>query len=512
MSGAVPVFSRHLALLGTASDVGKSVLACAFCRLLSDAGHVVAPYKAQNMSNNAAVAHDGGEMGRAQYVQAFAARVPASVHHNPVLLKPMSDTGSQVVVRGRVPFMSEARTYYEHAAALREVAHESLVELCQKHDVVVIEGAGSCAEVNLRGRDFVNFAAAEAANARVVLVADIERGGVFAQIVGSLEVMLPEERARVCGVIVNKFRGDASLFDDGVRYLEQRTRLPVLGVVPHVRGLDIDEEDSVALTRRTSVSRATAADGVRIAVIAYPHIANYTDFDALGLEAVTVEYVTQAADLAGFDAVILPGSKAVAKDLGWLRTTGLFGAVQHYHATGGKLLGVCGGLQMLGTTLEDPEGVESSPAHARAATPGLGLLELITRLGISKIVRRCHGTSVDEGAAVSGYELHHGLSTHAYAPLFVLKREVPSASAESSNAATPAFEDGVRTERIWGTYLHGLFDEPGFRHTFLRWVRPEYQAPLDPRRRVDALDEVIDRFASHVRRHIDWPQIVQWTR
>lgn len=531
MSAETAGFAQHLALFGTASDVGKSVLATALCRLLSNAGYKVAPYKAQNMSNNAAVAHDGGEIGRAQYVQALAARVPASVHHNPVLLKPMSESRCQVVVRGQAPYASEARAYYQNAHTLRDVAHASLRQLCTQNDVVVLEGAGSCAEVNLRAREFVNFPAAAAANARVVLVADIERGGVFAQIIGSLEVMLPEDRARVCGVIVNKFRGDPRLFDDGVRYLEQRTSLPVLGVVPHLTGLDIDEEDSVALTQRLHARRTWHADSPRIAVLCYPHLANYTDFDALELESVRVDYLASASSLAGYDAVILPGSKAVATDLDWLRRTGLAQEVERYFEAGGKLLGVCGGLQMLGQHIEDPTGVETAlgPSGEAKVTTGLSLLQLNTRFATQKIVRQCSGTSVPDNFTVMGYELHHGVSVHDYEPLFQLQplqlernpklESAPVGSAGFGDTAScddtyqdAAYDEGVRTDRIWGTYLHGLFDEPGFRHAFMRWIAPGNPASLNPARRVEVLDRAIERFAAHVQTHLDWSTMLQWVR
>lgn len=491
-----------MAVFGTASDVGKSLTATAFCRLVADLGYRVAPFKAQNMSNNAAVASDGGEIGRAQYVQAVAARVPASIHHNPVLLKPTSERASQVIVRGRVHSTAQARDYFRRNRELADAAFESLDSLCSRHDVVIIEGAGSCAEVNLREREFVNFATAHRANARVVLVADIERGGVFAQVVGTLDLLSEADRARVCGVVINKFRGDPTLFEDGVKFLEARTGIPVLGVVPFVSALDIDGEDSLDVPPAFTGS-STAAP---IAVLAYPHLSNFSDFDALRLENVELHFVRQHRSLQGYGAVILPGSKAVGSDLNWLRLTGLDAEVERFVSAGGKVLGICGGMQMLGDHISDPERVESSDAEFA----GLGHLALSTVFRASKTVRRCRGRLVDEMGALSdcsgdveGYEIHHGTSSHAYPPLFALSDE---ASPEA-----PVFMDGLRTPRFWGTYLHGLFDAATTRHAFLSWVYGSHTSG-NMSHRTQALDRAIDRFAGHVRAHIDWPTVSSWLR
>jgi adenosylcobyric acid synthase len=491
-----PTFSRNIALFGTASDVGKSILAAAFCRLIANHGLQVAPFKAQNMSNNAAVAFDGGEIGRAQYVQAIAARVAPSIHHNPVLLKPTSQRSSQVVVRGEVHSNTLARDYFERGKLLGGLAFESLRLLQSRHDVIVLEGAGSCAEVNLRSREFVNFPAAHEAQARVVLVADIERGGVFAQVVGSLDLLQPEDRARVCGVIVNKFRGDPTLFDDGVRFLEQRTGVPVLGVIPHLPDANIDGEDSLNAPVAFSTSNAHG----RIAVLCYPHLANFTDFDALQLEDVEVHFVRHATSLATYRAVILPGSKAVSSDLEWLRQTGLARELARYVASDGKVLGVCGGMQMLGRTIDDPHGVESS----FATFDGLGHLALSTRFERQKTVRRTAGTLAGAPeVAVDGYEIHHGVSHHDYPVLFELR------VADASHAG---YRDGVRTHQFWGTYVHGLFDAPGFRHAFLRWALGEDWRPKSNDHRQRVLDNAIDRFAAHVESHLAWSRVLDWLR
>ncbi len=497
-----PLFSRNVAVFGTASDVGKSLTATAFCRLVADLGHRVAPFKAQNMSNNAAVAFDGGEIGRAQFVQALAARVPASVHHNPVLLKPTSDRASQVIVRGQVHSTAQASDYFRRNRELANAAFESLEALSSRHDVVIVEGAGSCAEVNLREREFVNFATAHRANARVVLVADIERGGVFAQVVGTLDLLNADDRARVCGVVINKFRGDPALFDDGVEFLEARTGIPVLGVVPFVPGLDIDGEDSLDVPPAFSGASTQAP----IAVLAYPHLSNFSDFDALRLEDVEVHFVRRGRSLEGYGAVILPGSKAVRSDLDWLRLTGLDAELRRFVAAGGKVLGICGGMQMLGDQLCDPERVESNDTQFK----GLGYLALSTVFERAKTVRRCRGSLIGEVGTlaervgdVEGYEIHHGKSSHAYPPLFSLRDEACNEGG--------TFLDGVRTPRIWATYLHGLFDAPGARHAFLRWVYGEHVSG-NASHRTEALDRAINRFANHVRTHIDWTTVCGWLR
>lgn len=494
-------FSPHLALFGTASDVGKSLLSAAVGRLLRNSGWSVAPFKAQNMSNNASIAFDGGEIGRAQYLQAIACGVPPSVHHNPVLLKPASDDRSQVVVRGEARHHTSAAEYFSRPTDLRDVAFDSLRQLMRQYQVVVIEGAGSCAEVNLRDREFVNFPAAHQANARVVLIADIDRGGVFAQVVGSLEVMLPQDRERVGGVIINKFRGDQRLFDDGVRFLERRTKVPVLGVIPFRYGLDLDSEDAVPISARVDPPVDADLDQVRVAVVCLPHISNFTDFDALArVEGVAVHYLYRPRDLGSYSAVVLPGSKSVIADLNWLKQTGMAERLLNYRAAGGKLLGICGGFQMLGDTLIDEAAIESP--HRTSA--GLGLLRATTRWSTEKVARRVDCRTLLEGIPLHGYEIHSGRTeVIGHSPLLSL-------SVRTHDSAEQL--DGVRSETLWATYLHGLFDEPGFRRLFLEWIAPKAEVHDDGHSRQVWLDEELDRFAEHVRRHLDWPCIEGWVR
>ncbi len=497
---ANPGFSSNIAVFGTASDVGKSLLTAAFCRLLSDAGIRVAPFKAQNMSNNSYVALDGGEIGRAQYVQALAARSEPSVHHNPVLLKPSADDSSQIIVHGQALGNTCARDYFRDNSALRESAFASLRRLREHNDVVVLEGAGSCAEVNLRAREFVNFPAAHAAAAHVVLVADIDRGGVFAQVVGSLEVMPEEDRARVHGIIVNKFRGDKSLFDDGVRYLEQRTGVPVLGVVPFIYGFELDSEDAVPLTLAVDPPVGTDAEHLRIAVIRLPHISNFTDFDALARTAgVAVHYVYRPRDLAEYAAVIIPGTKSVAADLAWLRATGLAEQITRYHQGGGKLVGICGGLQMMGQRIIDDEGVESQTP----VTTGLGFAPAETRMALPKIVRRVRGHLAAEAVPVTGYEIHVGRTRFApSSPLMFLDVD--------GERQPDGYIDDDR--RLWMTYLHGVFDDATARHAFLRWVRPEFVAPEAEPSRAQWIDQQLDTCAAHVARYTDFERVLGWVR
>lgn len=493
-----PRFAPALALFGTASDVGKSVLAAAFCRLLNDNGRSVAPFKAQNMSNNSYVAADGGEIGRAQYVQAVAARVEPSVHHNPVLLKPSADDSSQVILHGQAVLETRARDYFRNNQSLREAAFDSLRRLAATHDVVVLEGAGSCAEVNLRSHDFVNFAAAHEAKARVILVADIDKGGVFAQVVGTLEVMPPEDRARVSGVIINKFRGDRQLFDDGIEYLKARTGLPVLGLVPFLYGFELDSEDAVPRSRPLDPLPGTDADQLRLAVLRLPHISNFTDFDALvRTPGVAVHYLYRPRDLSEYSAVILPGTKSVTRDLKWMQDTGLASAVLDFHARGGKLVGICGGLQLLGKYICDPDGLESSIG----SISGLGLLDATTYLRAPKIVRRVTGRLVQDSAPVSGYEIHLGRTEYA--------KSRPLLSLALDGEAVP---EGLRDDeqRLWGTYVHGIFDQPLARAAFLQWVEPSFVSSGAELGRTEWLDQQLDLFAAHVQEHIDWSTVMGW--
>ncbi|MEJ2111131.1 MAG: cobyric acid synthase, partial [Acidobacteriota bacterium] len=338
MSSHPPKAARCLSILGTGSDVGKSVVVAALCRIFANRGIRVAPYKAQNMSNNSYVTLSGGEVGRAQVVQAEAARVPVHVDMNPVLLKPSSDTGSQVVVHGKPMGNAEASAYFSNTDFLFGKARESLQRLRSEYEFIVMEGAGSCAEVNLRSRDFVNFRMAHAAEAPVILVADIDRGGVFAQIIGSLDVIPPEDRSRVHGFIINRFRGDPELFRDGIEYIEKRTGIPVLGLIHFYRHIEIDSEDGMPLDVVIDPPVAPQPDRINIAVVRLPHISNFTDFAPLArVPGVSLHYLSKPRQLAGYEVLFLPGSKNVRADLEWMRKVGWDEALRQYHEQGGRL-------------------------------------------------------------------------------------------------------------------------------------------------------------------------------
>ena len=398
---------KCVAILGTGSDVGKSIVATALCRIFRNMGISVAPFKAQNMSNNSFVTREGGEMGRAQVVQAEAAGVEPHVDMNPVLLKPGTDQAAQVVVQGQPCGTRTARDYFSSTDALYEKSCESLDRLQQDYDLVVMEGAGSCAEVNLRSRDFVNFKIAHHVDAPVILVADIDRGGVFAQIVGTLAVLSEEDRSRIKAVIVNRFRGDASLFDDGIKYLEQRTGLPVLGLIPWFRHIEVDSEDGVPLDFILDPVHDPVPGKVYFAVIRLPHISNFTDFAPLNREPWgEVHYLSKPRPLGSYDVLILPGTKNTRGDREWLRTTGWDSYINDHAARGGAIVGICGGYQILGRQISDPEGVEG-PAGAQE---GLGLLDVDTELAQAKTLARSVGVVEKDGCPVSGYEIHMGLT------------------------------------------------------------------------------------------------------
>lgn len=465
---------RPIALFGTGSDVGKSVLTAAVCRILADRGLRVAPYKAQNMSNNAGVAPDGGELGRAQVVQAECARAIPHVDMNPVLLKPSSERRSQVVVLGEVLGEADAASYFRDTSALRAVATAAYDRLAARYEQIVLEGAGSCAEVNLRARDFVNFDAAHHADAEVWLVADIHKGGVFGQVVGTLAVMPEADRERVTGLVVNRFRGDVSLFEDGVRWLEARTGLPVRAVVPWFRDIRVEDEDG--LPPQAAIDPPTHRRGARltVGVLRLPRIANFTDVAAFErVPGVEVHWLSRPRELEGYDLVLLPGTKNTRADLDWLHQTGWSAALRRHAERGGALIGLCGGYQALGRVVADPTGVEGPPGQ----TPGLGLLDVETELRRPKLVCRTRARwrgpgAPAEGTPAEGYEIHMGRTTRRSGrPVLELEaREgLPAGFAEELPG-----EDGAASAdgRVWGTYLHGVLDRPETLAAVLAQVAP----------------------------------------
>lgn len=491
--------ARCLSVLGTGSDVGKSIVVTALCRIFSNRGIRVVPFKAQNMSNNSYVTDQSGEIGRAQVVQAEAARVPLHTDLNPVLLKPCSDTGAQVVVHGRARGTSLAREYFTDTTALFNEARDALERLRRQFDLVVLEGAGSCAEVNLRERDFVNFRMAHACNAPVILVADIDRGGVFAQIIGTLEVLPPEDQARIKGFMINRFRGDASLFEDGIDYLQKHTGLPVLGLIPFFYHIKIDSEDGMPLEVQIDPPGGLVPGKINIAVLRVPHISNFTDFDPLSREpCVCLHYLTHPRALKGYDLLLLPGSKNVRADLEWLREQGWEEQIKTFAEANGSIGGICGGYQMLGRTILDPHGVEGSPGR----TDGLDLLPVQTTLMPEKILSRTQGEWISNGMAVKGYEIHMGVTER----LAILKPLIYRNSDGS--------EEGARRGegRIWGTYLHGLFDTPAFRRAFLSDLAPDrcMSSDSDAESSIEAFkDHQYDLLAEHFETYLDMETLMQ---
>jgi len=512
--------AKAIAILGTGSDVGKSLVAAGLCRLLHRAGLRVAPFKAQNMSLNSFATPDGGEIGRAQALQAEACGIAPHVDMNPILLKPESDARSQVVVQGKVFATLDARAYFTRGrdSQLLRAVQESYDRLAAQYEVIVIEGAGSAAEVNLRDRDLVNWTTVELADARVVLVGDIDRGGVFAQILGTLDLITPEERARVCGIVINKFRGDVTLFADGVRFLTERAGIPVLGVLPYLRDLALDQEDSLDVDGRGQV--AFAADRINIAVLLVPHMSNFTDFNALADEAdVALRYVATPEEAAGADVILLPGSKTTLSDLAYLREKG-FERRLHDHVQGGReLIGICGGYQMLGRWIADPDAVETGSEGA-----GFGLLPVTTVLARDKITEQVEAQALQMDVAtalpVRGYLIHMGRTDPAgLRPCFRLLRK--GAGIECSGTNTGPKQDchdgAMRADGlVWGTYVHGLFDQPDFRRAWLNRLRSRKglsAVPLADSQRVNQTrSEAMDRWADHVDRHVDLAPVLAWLR
>jgi len=497
---------RAVMFVGTASDVGKSVLTAGFCRILSNRGISVAPFKSQNMALNSFATPEGGEIGRAQAVQAQASRIAPHTDMNPVLLKPNSDTGSQVIVQGKVVGNMSVKEYNAYKPEAFRKVEESFERLRSRAGFVVIEGAGSIAEINLRAHDIANMRIAAMAGCPCILVADIDRGGVFAQIVGTLELLEPWERELVRGVVINKFRGDPSLLAPGIEFVEQRTGVPVLGVVPYFSHFRIPEEDSVALEKRRNAARgARREEGkINIGVVRFPRISNYTDFDALESETdVTLRYIEHPRELEGLDMLILPGSKSTIGDLAFLVKHGLDQGVRSF---AGPVVGICGGYQMLGNRVLDPDGLESH----RSEAPGLGLLDVETVLLPEKETHQAEARLL-RGAAlaapgcegtVAGYEIHLGETTLGpkARPFAQLLRRSGREVAIPDGAVSP---DG----RVFGSYLHGIFDNHGFRSAFLNRIRREKGLPT-----ISAdckTEDPFDQLAEHLERHLDMERLMR---
>ena len=484
-----------IAVFGTGSDVGKSIVASALCRIFNDTGLSVAPFKSQNMSNNSFVTADGGEMGRAQVVQAECARVEPTVDMNPLLLKPSGNSKSQVVLRGVAKGEMSSLAFRDGRAELFDTTMESLDRLRDEYELVVIEGAGSCAEVNLRDYDIANFRTALACGAPVIIVADIDRGGVFAQVIGTLELLDNEERALVKGIIINRFRGDPTLFDDGIKFIEERTGVDVLGLVPYFDNIDIDSEDSLHLEKLLDPPVICIDGKINVAVIRLPRISNFTDFAPLERETeINISYLSRAVPLKGIDLVIIPGSKNVRSDLAWLKDTGWADEIKSYVDHGGSLCGICGGYQMLGNLVDDPSGVEGEAGSSE----GLSLLDISTVLERQKRLGRVRAKFVADGdSTATGYEIHMGKTVlgEGLKPLFNL-----SENGESTGSDGAVNENG----KVFGTYLHGLFDE---------WSACEYllgkfgRLTSESGSHMEYKEKQYDLLADHFRKHLDMERL-----
>jgi adenosylcobyric acid synthase len=505
--------ARALMILGTASHVGKSLLTAGLGRIFADEGIRVAPFKAQNMSLNSAATPDGCEIGRAQALQAEACRVAPCAEMNPILIKPSSDTGSQIVLLGRVWGQVTASDYHlRRVEDLFPAVLESYRTLAARYELMLLEGAGSPAEINLRKHDIVNMRMAHAANAACLLVGDIDRGGVFAALLGTVELLGPEDRARIRGFVINKFRGDVELLRPGVETIEQRLGIPCAGVVPFLRDLELEEEDGVAMDGRRAAkcvwldaeSATEKARPLRIGVVAVPHMANFTDFDALAAEPlVSLAFLEDPAPASLADVLILPGSKQTLDDLLWIHERGFAHFLETYS---GLLIGICGGFQMLGLSIDDPFGVESGGLPR--TMPGLGQLPVRTIMRDKKTVRRATGRArAWDAPSFSGYEIHMGETLYE-------NGAEPFAELLRGGEQQPVLDGAIASAgRVWGTYIHGLFDEDAFRHRFLQFARQTCGLmPACSYICVTAERQArIDRWAAHLRQSLDMDLIYELT-
>ena len=475
-----------LMVQGTTSDAGKSTIVAALCRLLKQRGVRVAPFKPQNMALNSAVTTDGGEIGRAQALQAIAAGVAPHTDMNPVLLKPSSDTGAQIVIHGKVRAEMNARDYHQYKTVAMSAVLESYARLRGQYASVIVEGAGSPAEINLRERDIANMGFAEAVDCPVILVADIDRGGVFAHLVGTLSCLAPSERDRIVGFVINRFRGDIALLEPGLEWLESQTGKPVLAVLPYLHGLFLDAEDAVQPVQASS-------GAFKVVVPSVPRMSNHTDFDALRVHPdVDLCFVRQGQAKPACDLLIIPGSKNTRADLAWLLEQGWGDYLARHLRYGGKVIGICGGFQMLGTGVADPHGVEG----AAGVSSGLGLLQMHTELTREKRLAQVTGQCAFDDAAVAGYEIHMGVSSGAALgrPAFLIDGRPEGARSED--------------DQILGSYLHGMFDAPQACAALLRWAGLHSAAVVDT---AQLREESLDRIAAAALPLYDSLCAVTWT-
>ena len=493
--------AKNIMIQGTMSNAGKSLLCAGLCRIFRQDGYRVAPFKSQNMALNSFITADGGEMGRAQVVQAEAAGIAPDVRMNPILLKPTTDVGSQVIVNGVVQGNMRAMEYYRRKREFVPAVLEAYDSLAAENDIIVIEGAGSPAEINLKQEDIVNMGLAKLVDAPVLLVGDIDRGGVFAQLYGTVALLEPEERARIKGTIVNKFRGDKKILEPGLVTLEHLCGVPVAGVIPYVY-VDIDDEDSLS----TRFTRTTGRKDIDLAVLRLPRISNFTDFNPLeSIPGLTLRYVKHPGELKNPDMIILPGTKNTMEDLLWMRQNGLETEVKKGAAKGTIVWGICGGYQMLGESLSDPESVE-----AGGRIDGMGLLPMETTFVRQKTRTRVNGTFQHiggilkelSGIAFEGYEIHMGETRGKDMPMSRIKDYVQEKSSE----------DGLSKGNVYGTYVHGIFDKEEVTTTMIRAIAKHKGIDPDEMEGVDlkAFKETqYDLLADSLRKHLDMKKIYE---
>jgi len=471
-----------LMIQGATSDAGKTAFVAGLCRLLARQGYSVAPFKPQNMALNSAVTVDGGEIGRAQALQAKACGIPAKIDMNPILLKPNSETGSQIIVQGHAIGNMDAKSYHAYKPMALKAVLESYNRLSQQYDIIIIEGAGSPAEINLRENDIANMGFAETIDCPVILISDIERGGVFAHLYGTLELLSPSEQNRMQGFIINRFRGDFDILKPGIEWLEQKCKKPILGVLPFIQDLHLEAEDSLNI--KNSILSNTSKN-IKVIVPKLPKISNHTDFDALRLHPqVNLQFITENEEIPPADLIILPGSKSVRSDLQWLLDNNWKPAIQKHCRYGGKLIGICGGFQMLGSKISDPDAIEG-PA---GSSTGLEFLDMVTILEKVKTLKNHTGKLILNNASVSGYEIHSGATTGS-----ALDNPSIIFNNSTDGVLTP---DGI----IMGTYLHGIFDSESAITAILNWIginnpaKSNYPAKCEAgiNQLADAIEKYID--------------------
>lgn len=481
---------KALMVQGTTSDAGKSVLVAGLCRVLARRSVKVAPFKPQNMALNSAVTEDGGEIGRAQAVQAQACNVKPTVHMNPVLLKPNSDTGAQVILQGRALTNMEATGYHDYKKVAMDTVIDSFERLQSDYESVMIEGAGSPAEINLRENDIANMGFAEKADVPVIIIADIDRGGVFAHLYGTLALLSESEQNRVAGFVINRFRGDIKLLESGLDWLEEKTGKPVIGVLPYLHGFNLEAEDAI-----TTAQESNGDAKLKVVVPVFTRISNHTDFDTLRLNPdIDLRYVGKGERLDKADLIILPGTKSVRADLDYMREQGWDSDLKRHLRLGGKVVGICGGYQMLGHSINDPTGVEGSPGSSL----GLGLLDTTTVLTQEKTLTNVRGELTLNGqtSVVKGYEIHVGKTQ--------IKEN--GAPIQLDSGALDGAVNGENT--IFGTYLHGLFDNSEAMASICEWAGAQAVTTIDHQAlKEEGINRIADAIEEHMKLDLLWPEL-----